>query len=234
MIDRSLNYGRHHIARFFEQARPWSSVLDLGAGHGDDLALARKANPSGVLHGVEVYEQYAQQLRSQGVTVHALDIERDALPFADGTVDVVLMNQVLEHLKDVFWVMHEATRVLPVGGKLLIGVPNLASLHNRLLLAAGEQPSPIKTNSAHVRGFTRPDIERFLEACFPGGYALRDFGGSNFYPLPPPLARPMARLFPTLAWGIFFAFEKRRAYGREFLEFPVREQLETHFWLGPP
>ena len=231
-IDRSLNYGRHHIARFARLCNNSRRVLDLGAGQGDDLLIMQKEIPAAEVHGVEVYPEYAARLATKGIRVHPLTIERDALPFADGSVDVVVANQILEHVKELFWIFHEITRVLPVGGKVVIGVPNLASLHNRVLLLFGRQPSPLKNNSAHIRGFTKPDLLRFLESCFPAGYRLVRFGGSNFYPFPPVLARPLARLFPNMATSIFFLLEKRREYGREFLDFPVRERLETNFFVG--
>jgi hypothetical protein len=120
---------------------------------------------------------------------------------------------------------------LIVGGKLIIGVPNLASLHNRLLLAFGFQPTSIKTSSAHIRGFTKKDVLDFLQNCFPA-YQLKAFAGSNFYPFPPIMAIPLARLFPTMAWGIFFLFEKKQRYTREFLDFPAAQGLETNFYTG--
>jgi SAM-dependent methyltransferase len=233
MIDRSLNYGRHQIAHCLGLARPYATVLDLGAGHGDDLLIARRIVPGAAIHGIEVYPDYASELRAKGIGVHCINIEQERLPFPDGSIDVVIANQVLEHVKELFWIFHEISRVLPVGGSLILGVPNLASLHNRLLLSAGRQPSPLKNNSAHIRGFTKGDILNFLNSCFPSGYRLRHFGGSNFYPFPPVLARPLAKLFPTMAWGIFFLFRKEMEYHGQFLEFPVHERLETNFYVGP-
>jgi SAM-dependent methyltransferase len=232
MIDRSLNYGRHLIESFLQASRPYGRVVDLGAGHGSDLQLARKHQPSGDYYGVEVYPEYAAQLRGEGFSVMEIDIERDMVPLESESVDVVIANQILEHTKEVFWICHEVARVLKVGGSFIVGVPNLAALHNRVLLCLGEQPTPIKTASAHVRGFTRGDVLQFFEVCFPGGFALRNFGGSNFYPFPPSLARVLARAFPTLAWGIFFRFEKVRDYKAEFLQFPTRARLETSFFVG--
>lgn len=232
VIDRSLNYGRHHIKRFLLSAGQYRTVIDLGAGQGDDLMLARSINIQADIHAVEVYPDYAMRLVEKGIRVHSLNIEKDRLPFPDNAVDVVIANQILEHVKELFWIFHEITRVLPVGGKMILGVPNLAALHNRILLAFGRQPSPLKNNSAHIRGYTKRDLLKFLESCFPGGYKLKGFGGSNFYPFPPVIARPLARLFPNMAWGIFFMFEKQRAYKNEFLEFPVKERLETNFYVG--
>ena len=183
-------------------------------------------------YALEAYDEYAKILSEKGITVYAKNIERDIFPFEDGSIDVVIANQILEHTKELFWIFHEITRILPVGGKLIIGVPNLASLHNRLLLLLGKQPTPIQNNSAHVRGYTKGDILQFVGSVFPKGYELKAFGGGNFYPLPPLLARPLDRVLPTMAWGIFLLLEKQREYQREFLDYPIAQHLETNFYVG--
>lgn len=233
MIDRSLNYGRPVVRRFLDRARPFSRVLDIGAGTGADLLAARAIEPTAELHAIEVFPPNVEALRNEGVYVTGLDLERDRLPFDEHTVDVVIANQILEHAKEIFWIFHEISRVLRLGGALIIGVPNLAALHNRILLAVGRQPSVINTASAHVRGFTRHDLVRFLNEVFPGGYEVRDHAGANFYPFPAMVAKPLARVLPGLAWGLFLRLEKRRAAGRAFLDFPAAHRLETNFYTGP-
>lgn len=228
----ALNYGREHVRRFCQASTPYQSVIDLGAGSGADLLAARSACPSAQLYAVEVNPGFATPLVNQGIEVFPIDLERDPIPLPDGSVDLVIANQVLEHLKDLYWVFHQVSRILPVRGHWIVGVPNLASLHNRVLLALGIQPTCIKSNSAHVRGFTRGDFQQFMEEIFPGGYTVREFRGANFYPFPPTLARPLARALPSLAWGMFFLFEKRREYQREFLDAPIDQQLETNFYVG--
>jgi SAM-dependent methyltransferase len=228
----ALNYGREHVDYFCRQASPYQTVIDLGAGPGADLMTARSAGSPADLYAVELNPNSVRQLEQLGVTVFTLNLECDPIPLEDGSVDLVIANQVLEHLKDIYWVFHEVSRLLPVGGKMIIGVPNLASLHNRILLAFGQQPTSLKINSAHVRGFTRRDFLLFLNEVFPGGYALRGFRGANFYPFPPFIARPLARLLPSMAWGMFLLVEKRRAYHREFLDAPVLQQLETNYFTG--
>lgn len=232
MIDRSLNYGRQHIEAFLRQVLSCDLIVDLGAGGGTDLRIARKVHANAKLVAVESWPPYQLLLKKEGFEVFALDLERERLPFADQSVDAIVVNQVLEHCKDIFWIFSEITRVLKVDGCVIVGVPNLAALHNRFLLAIGRQPTQIKTASAHVRGYTKSDFLHFLESCFPSGYVMEGFGGGNFYPFPPAVAKPLAKLFPSAAWGIFMLFRKTKAYNGEFLKFPVEQQLETNFWLG--
>src|SRR5258708_12782231 len=134
MIDRSLNYGRHCVRRFLRKSVPYRVVLDMGAGGGDDLALAQELQPKAKRFGVEVHSPYAKKLSSQHIRVLPLNIEKDRLPLGNGKVDVVIMNQVSEHTKEVFWIFHEVSRVLPVGANLILRVPNMPPLHNLTLL----------------------------------------------------------------------------------------------------
>ncbi len=85
-----------------------------------------------------------------------------------------------------------------------------------------------------MRPFSKRDTMRFLDACWPGGYELVDFAGAQFYPFPRVIARPLAALWPTAAFSIFFLLRKTREYGGEFVAYPKRAQLETNFYCGAP
>ena len=232
MIDRNLNYGRQHISRFLEMATGAKNILDLGAGTGIDLDAAKRIHPEATLYALEAYPPYQEILKSKGVSVFSANIERDVFPFEDGSFDVIICNQILEHCKEIWWILHEISRVLKRGGTLIVGVPNLASLHNRILLSIGRQPTAIQNNSAHVRGYTKPDFIKFLQTGFRDGYALKDSGGSNFYPFPPVIANVLASLFPSMAWGMFLMLQKNRDYTDGFVRSPIENQLETNFHLG--
>ncbi len=206
------------------------TVVDIGAGSGDDLTLIKAALPKANLNAIECFPRNIEKLRDLGVNVFEINLERDELPFANESVDLVIANQIFEHCKELFFMMHEISRVLKVGGVLYVGVPNLAALHSRILLLFGQQPSSIKTNSAHIRGFTISDFRKFLDSCFPGGYEICEVKGSNFYPFPEPIARFLSYIFPSLAVSIFFTLRKRTIYQDEFITYPIG--LETNFWLG--
>lgn len=231
MIDKRLNLGRKNIANYISSIDSIKNALDIGAGNGDDLLIIRTKFPKAKLNAIECYPPCIEKLQKNKINVFNIDIERTPLPLEDESMDLIIINQVLEHVKEIFWIFSEISRVLKSGGKLIIGVPNLASLHNRLLLLFGLQPTSIQTHSAHIRGFTKKDLIKFMN-IFNNGYKIQGYSGSNFYPFPPILAKPLAKLFPSCAWSMFLFFEKQQKYNNEYIEFPKKQSLATNFYTG--
>lgn len=223
------NYGREAISGFVRD-RNFTTVLDLGAGHGDDLYNVKRLNPAAELFAIESYEKYVEELTAKGVKVFSIDIERSVFPFANESVDIIICNQVLEHTKDIFWILHESSRILKKGGLFIIGVPNLAAWHNRLILFFGSTPPCIELEGNHVRGFTFKNLVNFFLKSFPG-YKLVSYAGCGFYPFSGNLAKLLARRLPRLSWGIFLAMEKTLIYNSEFLD-ETEKRKETNFYIG--
>jgi SAM-dependent methyltransferase len=191
-----------------KMARP--RILDVGAGRGADLAeialALKQTGRTPELFAVESFPISIEALDRLGVKVESIDIEYTALPFDEKFFDVVICNQVLEHTKEIFWVISEIARVMKRGGTLILGVPNLASLHNRLALLAGYQPPAIAVFGPHVRGFTIPDLRDFLQSG--GILKVKKVMGGNFYPFPPKVSRPLTRLLPSFAVSSFYIAER--------------------------
>lgn len=228
-VDHGLTYGEQVIRKFLCSCLPWQEVLDIGAGPGRDLAVARALNPQANCHAIEFLDTHLELLQKNNINCYSLNLETENLPFDEQSMDIVIANQILEHVKEIFWIMDQITRVLKVGGHLLIGVPNVASLHNRIGLLLGRHPTQAKTCSAHVRIFSKGDFLLFLDQAFAGGYKLKSFAGSQFYPFPPAMAQTLARLFPKAAFSIFFLLQKTKEYSGSFINYPIDAQLETNF-----
>ena len=233
-----LTYGRPILAGWAVEhlralpAAVVPKILDLGCGQGDDLAgFAAAVDRKCDLYGLEGYGPYREICAARGIETFPINVERDPLPFPDQSLDVVSMNQVLEHTKDIFFIFSEASRTLKPGGLFLVGVPNLAAWHDRLMLLLGRQPSGMKVLGPHVRGFTRQGLQKFAECD--GYFELDGFRGSAFYPFPAGLSRLLARLFPGLATAIFFRFRRTEKPG-VFIEVLRARRFETDYYQGNP
>ena len=228
-VDHNEGYGPHIIQQYLQQLPTVKVAVDIGAGNGRDIGFIRNRFPQADLYAIECMPDYITNLERQGIKTYAIDIEAEALPFHNESVDLVICNQILEHTKELFHILHEINRILKIGGHFIVGVPNVASLHNRIGLLLGKHPTQGKSCSAHVRCFSKNDFLLFLQECFPGGNILVRFNGSQFYPFPPRIARKLASLFPTMAFSIFFLLQKQKKYSDSFLEYPVKARLETNF-----
>ncbi|MCL1939919.1 MAG: class I SAM-dependent methyltransferase [Desulfovibrionaceae bacterium] len=228
-VDHNETYGPHVIKGYLEWFSSVESVVDLGAGTGRDLGFVKAKFPNASLYAVECMHGNIASLENQGIKTYPINIEAESFPFQNESIDLFICNQILEHTKELFFILHEITRCLKIGGSLIVGVPNVASLHNRIGLLFGKHPTQAKACSAHIRCFSKNDFLLFLYECFPKGYSLNSFDGSQFYPFPPLLSRPLARLLPSMAFSIFFLLQKTKNYRGSFLEYPVKANLETNF-----
>lgn len=105
-------------------------ILDLGSGVGNFVVACR--NKGVRAFGVEPDRigQNSSGTTALGIASQRLDTHPFAaaigeqLPFADSTFDLVVMDQVIEHVADQKRVLAEALRVLKPGGTLYVACPN--------------------------------------------------------------------------------------------------------------
>ena len=123
-------------------------VLDLGCGDG---RLSAELD-AGELTAADVSPVALERARRRLPAARMAELEPDGpLPFDDGTFDLVLCAETLEHVRDVQLLLSEIRRVLRPGGVLGLSTP--------ANLPLGPQPDPL---SPHLRFFTRRSLRRLL------------------------------------------------------------------------
>lgn len=98
-------------------------VLDMGCGGGGmPLSLAEEAREVVGIDPAERFQDAGVKLgRERGLrNLHFALADGMALPFPDGTFDLVLSHAVIEHVADAPLYLREAARVLAPGGRVYL------------------------------------------------------------------------------------------------------------------
>ena len=155
----------------FDMIEPGSRVLDLGCGTGDLLHLLAE-NKAARVQGIELDERAIYECVRKGLSVCQSAIESGLAEYPDNSFDYVILNQSLQEIKKVSFLLREALRV---GEKIIVGFPNFASLHARLcLFFGGKAPmTPSLPNRWHDTPNVRfLSISDFRDFCAEKGFVV--------------------------------------------------------------
>ena len=190
-------------ARYFSGARklfvddlppnPTARLLEIGCGNGDTAAYARKTGKCGWATGVELCAEPATEAAKQLNQVLVGDLEQMDLPFAPASFDLLIMSEVLEHLRDPWAALRKLHPFLKPGALALAGSPNVAHHSVLRMLWRGQwdyAPMGIM-DKTHLRWFTPATYRGLFEDC---GFDV-EFSG------PAAPLRFKARLFNQLTFG---------------------------------
>jgi ubiquinone/menaquinone biosynthesis C-methylase UbiE len=184
---------------------PHSTILDIGCGNGEfTLKVATRIGAETTV-GIERVLPFAKMASSKAINVVLGDASH-TLPFKEEMFDVVVANQVIEHVNNTDIFVKEIRRILKNNCYCVIATPNLAGLQNIISLMMGYQPptahvsddlfasgNPLNpdrnivvTHIAHRRIFTARALKELVEFHGLKCKAIRGFG---LHPLPPFLSR---------------------------------------------
>ena len=147
-------------------------IVDLGCAVG--VLPAGLARDNEVV-GVDRDPQALGEAERRGWQTRRVDLNGEAaVPEPDGSFDVALALDVLEHLADPLAVLRELWRLLRPQGLLFVSVPNGLNMVNRCLALAG---SPLDiTDVHHRRGRPLSDhLHRFTRHTFAAALRVEGF-----------------------------------------------------------
>ena len=165
--------------RRLEMIRRWSDlggrILDNGTGLGTYLEAMGRVNPDSQRVGLEIEHERAVAALARADAI-VLGVG-ESLPFANDSFDLILSNEVIEHVADDRAAVAEMARVARPGGRVVIFAPNRwypveqhgvywrGEYHFGNTPLVNYLPNPLRNRLApHVRTYTG----RGLRALFDG------------------------------------------------------------------
>jgi SAM-dependent methyltransferase len=138
-------------------ARLGMTVLDYGCGAGASLMEAAALGADA--YGIEADPNVKQVVDALGLRIHIGTL--DDFPHKDLKFDLIVLNQVLEHIPDPTGLLARLAEMLKPEGKLVLAVPNVGSVFARFFKQAWiNWHIPY-----HLHHFNPDSIRLFLEHC---------------------------------------------------------------------
>ena len=168
------------LAPVLNNAPKHRRILEVGCCAGN--FLKRFTDSYDEVHGLDLSMSALQRCRDQNPNIHSIRANGLRLPYEDGAFDLILMQDVIEHIPEDEATMRELRRVMADDGHCFICVPAYMFLyghHDKLF--------------GHVRRYTRKELrEKLARNGFSVGratyfqspfllplYVKRRFGGSE-------------------------------------------------------
>lgn len=124
-----------------------SAVLDLGCGAGELLEVLRSERGCQCA-GLDISAVAVAKVRDKGIEAQTAALP--VVPFEAGRFDTVVCTETMEHVSDAAATLREITRVLKVGGRLILSVPD----------------GSVDRESVHVHRFTQEKLRSLLAQHF--------------------------------------------------------------------
>lgn len=175
-MSSSVNYGGNDAKSYFGQERPEilslisgadKRVLDVGCGSGILGSQIKKLFNSYVA-GIEFSPLAAEEARKNLDTVIEGDIFKISLPQEEGSFDLIIFADVLEHLTDPAAALNRLSAYLNPNGRIIVSLPNVRHITVVLpLLFKGEWEYKDRgiMDKTHFRFFTKSSSIALLKEC---------------------------------------------------------------------
>mgnify|MGYP001285314665 CR=1 FL=1 len=178
--DKEAGYYLHARREILPYLPPVSGkVFEVGCGNGETLALLKHENRCNWAGGVELFPAAAVKAREKADLVLEGNIENCEIPLDEGSVDLMLCLDVLEHLVDPWSVLLRLNRFVKPGGSLICTLPNVRHLKVLLPLVVSGTWNYSDygiLDRTHLRFFTRRTAVSLVESA---GFQVVDVGSTG-------------------------------------------------------
>lgn len=138
-------------------------ILEVGCGQGWLLKLIAEAVPDADLHGLDIRPEVIEYARQLVPSARLVVGDGQRLPYDDGSFDLVVCSEVLEHVDDPAAVLAEIERV--GRGTAVLSVPHEPWFWG-VNLIRGKHLATLGNCAGHIHHWTKRGFARLLQARY--------------------------------------------------------------------
>ncbi|SMC71268.1 Methyltransferase domain-containing protein [Moheibacter sediminis] len=169
-------YPRYDMLRYVPQ--DISKVLEIGCGNGVFIKLIKENLKRDIESwGIELMEEYAEEARSIIDNVQVGKCEELIPNLPDNYFDLIIFNDVLEHLLDPKSVLMDLKGKLTNKGKIICSIPNMRyheNLFGLVFKSHWEYEDSGIMDFTHLKFYTHKSIKKLFSDS---GYNIDHFEG---------------------------------------------------------
>lgn len=190
-----------------------AKILDIGCSEGKEVIKITKNIKKPQIWGIDIDNHSISRAKKLGIYAIKHNIE-NGLPLKSKSFDLVIANQIIEHILNVDLFIKELKRIIKPQGYLLVATENLSSWHNLAALFLGWQAfsqhlsylknigNPMRmakyTNydksGMHIKIFTPRGLTELLKLY---GFEIEAFYGAGYYPFTSYLSKILSKIDRT-------------------------------------
>ena len=173
-------------------------ILEIGSGHG---AFTKRLWMDG--YHVTATDIFPEYFYFDKMVCEKVDI-RQPMPFSDGSFNIIIAVEVMEHVHDHEIFFSECSRILKKGGRLIFSTPNILSLKSRIrFLLSGffySFPPIIHSNNDGLQHLASLTVDQYNNLGIRNGLTLIDISIDKI--------QRTSRVYLILFYPLIFLYNK--------------------------
>lgn len=155
----------HHIkiksAKKILKSSKFNNCLDIGCASGYMLSILATSFPNAKYYGVDAYKKAVDYAKRKYPKITFKTGTAESLPFDNGTFDLIIFYETIEHVENPQLSLDEIKRVLRKNGLGIISMDS-GNLLFRLIWFFWENTTGKVWKGAHVHPFHHSELEKLI------------------------------------------------------------------------
>lgn len=161
-----FNNIRKEILEFLSKGS--NKILELGCGYGNTLSYLKKEGYASKVIGIDLNKEAEFKKLGDVDQIYIGDLETIKIDFSNQLFDYIIMNDVLEHLRNPDRMLNKFSAYLVENGALIISMPTIRNwrvLFNLIFKADFSYEEAGIMDRTHLRFFTFKSMIRLFNDC---------------------------------------------------------------------